>query len=500
MWERMNIFLGRKKRLYTLFAMFLFVAYAGLVIFLMLHHEPWRDEADAWLLARDNSLLGILGLMPYAGTPCLWYLLLAPFAKIGLPYAAEFYLHTAIAIIAVGIFLRFAPFPLPIKVLFIFSFYMSFIYAIIARSYCVGILLLFSVASLYPKRFHRPTSYGLLVMLLFNVNVHSAIIAGTLLLIYAWEIFSLKRASRETFVCLLIMLLGLAVTLAQLWPPPDSQFPGLFVMRHDPSIIKTMIYSAFASGIDRETGFWLGLAVIITSLVVWLRTPVSIFVFIVTFTLYSYIIIFKWTGGDRHYGLLLIALVFCHWIAVHYHTGQSILAVCKSMSATWFDGVRIVQFALLTVSLFFLCRMAIHEWKREIRYDFSGAREMAKYIVENNLDAYTIAAHKAPYSAAVLPYLRTKQFWYPAEERYGSNMLWNANYRKCLNVSYPVALDRIKKNFPDRSHVLVLLNQELSNPQYHGLKLLYSTRRHGLLNADERFSLYKFLPAVQNRP
>lgn len=500
MGDGMNIFLGKKKRLYILFTMFLFTVYAGLVIFLMFYHEPWRDEADAWLLARDNSLFGILSLMRYAGTPCLWYLMLAPLAKIGLPYAAEFYLHTAIAIIAVGIFLRFAPFPLPIKVLFIFSFHMSFIYAIIARSYCVGILLLFSVASLYPKRFHRPTLYGLLVLSLFNINVHSAIIAGTLLLIYAWELFYLKCASRETFVGLLIMFLGMAVTLVQLWPPPDDQFSGLFVLRHDPSIIKTMICSAFAPGIDQGIGFLLGLAVIITSLVVWLRTPVSIFVFIVTFTLYSYIIIFKWSGGTRHYGLLFIALVFCHWISAHYHTGQSILAACKSISTNWFDKVRIIQFALLMVSLFFPCYMAINEWKREIQYDFSGAKEMAKYIIENNLDAYTIAAHKAPYSAAVLPYLRTKQFWYPAEERYGSNMLWNANYRKCLNVSYPVALDRIKKNFPDRSHVLVLLNQNLSNPQYHGLKLLYSTREYGLLNGDERFFLYKFLPTVQSRP
>ena len=359
---------------------------------------------------------------------------------------------------------------------------------------------LFSVASLYPKRFHRPTLYGLLVLSLFNINVHSAIIAGTLLLIYAWELFYLKCASRETFVGLLIMFLGMAVTLVQLWPPPDDQFSGSFVLRHDPSIIKTMICSAFAPGIDQVIGFLLGLAVIITSLVVWLRTPVSIFVFIVTFTLYSYIIIFKWSGGTRHYGLLLIALVFCHWISAHYYTGQSILAACKSISTNWFDKVRIIQFALLMVSLFFPCYMAINEWKREIQYDFSGAKEMAKYIIENNLDAYTIAAHKAPYAAAVLPYLRTKQFWYPAEERYGSNMLWNANYRKCLNVSYPVALDRIKKNFPDRSHVLVLLNQNLSNPQYHGLKLLYSTREYGLLNSDERFFLYKFLPTVQSRP
>lgn len=494
----MNGFLGKKKCLYAYITIFLFIAYAGLVIFLMFHHEPWRDEADAWLLVRDNPLSGILSLMRYAGTPCLWYLILVPLAKTGLPYATEFYLHTAIAIIAVGVFLRFAPFPLPIKALFIFSFHMSYIYSIIARSYCVGILLLFSVASLYPKRFRSPIIYGLLVLLLFNINIHSAIIAWALLLIYAWECFYLKCASRRTFVGFLIMLLGMLLTLAQLWPPPDSQFPGLFVLRHEPSIIKTMIHYAFMPGVNLNVGFFFGLAVIIVSLVVWLRSPVAIFVFTVTFILYSYIIIFKWTGGTRHYGLLLVVLIFCHWISAHYNTGQSLLAACKSICTNWFEGVRIIQYVLLIVSLFYQCYMAINEWKREVRYDFSGAKEMAKYIITNNLETNIIAAHKAPHTAAVLPYLRTKQFWYPAEERYGSNMLWNANYRKCLNISYSVALDRTKKNFSDRSHVLVLLNQNLGNPQYYGLKLLYSTRAYGLLNGDERFFLYKFIPDVQD--
>lgn len=496
----MNIFLDGKKRFYVCFTLFLLITYGGLVIFLMFRHEPWRDEADAWLLARDNSLFGIIGLMRYAGTPCLWYLMLAPLAKMGLPYAAEFYLHTTVAIIAVGIFLRYAPFPLPIKVLFIFSLYMSFLYAVIARSYCVGILLLFAVASLYPKRFHYPVPYGLLVLFLFNINVHSAIIAGTLLIVYAWEMCFSKCASGETIVGLVIMLLGMVVALAQLWPPPDSQFPGLFVQRHDPSIIKTMISSAFAPGINQETGFLLGLAVMITSLVVWLRTPFSLFIFMVTFILYSYVLIFKWTGGARHYGLILIALVFCHWISAHYHSGQSILAACKSLRNNWLNGVYIIQCILLMVSLLFSGHAALHEWKREIKYGFSGAKEMANYLIGNNLDTLTIAAHKAPHTAAVLPYLRTKQFWYPAEERYGSNMLWNANYRKCINVSYPVALERIKKNFADRSHLLVLLNQELPNSQNHGLELLYSTRKHGLVNSDERFFLYRFLSAARNQP
>src|SRR5689334_3222651 len=39
----------------------------------MLTHEMWRDEHQAWLVARDaNSLSGLLDNMNYEGNPALW--------------------------------------------------------------------------------------------------------------------------------------------------------------------------------------------------------------------------------------------------------------------------------------------------------------------------------------------------------------------------------------------------------------------------------------------
>ena len=49
------------------------VIYALVVVLMVLHHEPWADEAQAWLLARDASLWDLwTRLMHYEGSPGIW--------------------------------------------------------------------------------------------------------------------------------------------------------------------------------------------------------------------------------------------------------------------------------------------------------------------------------------------------------------------------------------------------------------------------------------------
>ena len=62
------------------------IVYGVITFFIMLNHEPWRDEAQAWLIARDISLFDIFNYMKYEGHPCLWHLLLMLFAKLNFPY------------------------------------------------------------------------------------------------------------------------------------------------------------------------------------------------------------------------------------------------------------------------------------------------------------------------------------------------------------------------------------------------------------------------------
>lgn len=63
-----------------------FTIYACITFSLLFFHESWRDEAQAWLLARDCSIPELVAAMKYEGHFLLWYFILMPFAKNGFPY------------------------------------------------------------------------------------------------------------------------------------------------------------------------------------------------------------------------------------------------------------------------------------------------------------------------------------------------------------------------------------------------------------------------------
>jgi len=60
------------------FAACLTLVYAVWVLFISLHHEAWRDEADVWLAARDMGPRELFHWLGGAGTPGLWYTLVMP--------------------------------------------------------------------------------------------------------------------------------------------------------------------------------------------------------------------------------------------------------------------------------------------------------------------------------------------------------------------------------------------------------------------------------------
>lgn len=50
--------------------------------FVIAHHELWRDEVQAWLLARDSaSAIDLFSRQKYEGHPALWQLLLMPLTR-----------------------------------------------------------------------------------------------------------------------------------------------------------------------------------------------------------------------------------------------------------------------------------------------------------------------------------------------------------------------------------------------------------------------------------
>ena len=68
-----------------------FAVYLCIAIFAGIHHEPWADEAQSWLIARDNhSLIDILRAVKYEGTLPTGHLINKAFQLAGFDYAHIF--------------------------------------------------------------------------------------------------------------------------------------------------------------------------------------------------------------------------------------------------------------------------------------------------------------------------------------------------------------------------------------------------------------------------
>jgi hypothetical protein len=153
----------------------LFVLAAGLGI---ARHEMWRDEVEAWLIARDSANIGeIMATLDYNGHPAPWYLGLHVLSRLTQDPAAMQVLHVVLAFGAVALFVVLSPFPTWAKVLFPFGYFPLYEYGIISRHYVIGVVLIFAFCALYGRRSHNTLLLGSILALLANANAYASLIS-----------------------------------------------------------------------------------------------------------------------------------------------------------------------------------------------------------------------------------------------------------------------------------------------------------------------------------
>jgi hypothetical protein len=144
--------------------------------------------------------------------------------------------------------------------------------------------------------------------------------------------------------------------------------------------------------------------------------------------------------------------------------------------------------------------MAVRIWRVEMKYAFSEAADMARYINASHLDQARIAVHKP--MSSVLPYLPRRTFWYPAMGEEGSHMRWDINWANGWRMPMDEAVRRMKEQCPDwqdpADPVLLLLSEALPDPQKDGVRLVYRTPGRAWGPSDEQFHLYA--PAAFSPP
>ena len=132
-------------------------------------HEPWADEAQAWLIARDSSLSDLfLKRLHYEGTPGLWHLLLWVFCRLHISYTGMHWATVVIGAAAVYLLLRYSPFPPLVRAVLPFCFSLVYLTAIVARSYSLAPVLTFAACAVLTAKRDRPVLFAVVLGLLGN--------------------------------------------------------------------------------------------------------------------------------------------------------------------------------------------------------------------------------------------------------------------------------------------------------------------------------------------
>jgi hypothetical protein len=485
--------------------------YVLLALMLLSHHEPYRDEAQAWLIARDSpDLAALFHQMGYEGTPALWHLLLLPLARLGLPFVTASYLNFVIILVAVILLVRHAPFPWFHKALLVFGYYFIYEYCVFARSYSLSVLLLFLIATFYPKRFQQPLLHASLLALLANANLHGLVIALILAGFYLGEFLFIEKRQlaempRSWFA---IALLGFAVAVVQIWPP-DDVLPPRIHQGGIPSlvsasltfdhlvVIQRVLVGAFLPIPCPTIQFWN------TKLVFWpieylrnlpmtpsVRSVLYSFALVLpaglslglfvgkAFPLLMYssltlgllsIFFLIYDAGVRHQGLVYIVFVFCLWVSCHYAETDSkrFSRIHKIFTPRY---RHLVVVLLLSFQVLATPIAAYFEWK----YDFSCGRKTAAYLLESGLlqDKVLIASSQSSQACSILPYLKSPYdaFYFLEYQDMRSFMTWDRVFRDNRELSAQEIMDRVDGHtwgkYYDR--VLLISNKKILDRDFQG--------------------------------
>lgn len=201
-------------------------AYVIVVDTVMCFHEPWFDEAQAWLIARDCSWREMILERPhYEGHPPLWWMMLAAPAKLGVPYEIGLKsINLTCATLMIWLLEFKTKLPEPFKVILPFSYFLCYQYGVTSRPYALMVAAMLLVAINWKTRDEKPWREALSMMLLCLTSSYGLVIAGMFaanwVVRFVWQEHSLIR-NRRRFIALLALLAAAMAILIDVMPAKD---------------------------------------------------------------------------------------------------------------------------------------------------------------------------------------------------------------------------------------------------------------------------------------
>ncbi len=512
--------MDKRDKHYALGLTFLFLTVGA---FTASHHEMWRDEIQAWLLARDStSVFNLFAHLKYEGHPGLWHLCLMPLSRITHSPVIMQMLHLLITGITVYLFVRYSPFNWFQKFLFCFGYFVLYEYAIVARNYALGLLLITVFCALFRERYKRFIWVGCLLFLLAHTSVHALIVTigigsalcceyvlgGRFLKPLNEEIATIEN-KRSIWIGFALIGIGILTAVLQLNPPPDTGFAVAWNFNYDPkrvnNIVK-LISRAYLPVTRPVFGFWgsnllttypifqtiqipLCYFLLLFSVLLFLKRPTALLIYLIgTFGLLTFFYV-KYHGSIRHHGFLFLTFLMCCWI---YRDSPAINFGKTAQDNTGSVVSRVLNVAgTVVLTLLLICHAigGVIATQMEHRHIFSYGKLTAEYIKSQGMQDHLMVGEIDFAASTVVGYLQKPQIYYPRGSRYGSFVRWDK--ARTHNVSDQLVIEEARKLSREHSQpVLIILNRAIDAKLIEQHNLSFLVKFTGSVIGNEGFHLY----------
>ena len=346
-------------------------------------HQPWADEAWAWILTKEIHFGNILETIHTEGHFFVWYLMLLPFAKLNIAYPYSMLIINWLCCLgAIFVLWKYSNFNNLLKVIISFSFPFLSYYPIVARCYSIGILLLFLLSALYKDKLKHPVIYSVLIFFCANTSVMALIGAFFFGLIFAYELFKEKN-TKALQICSYIGAFTVLTLLIQIIGVNKSTL--------NPEMLRGLdIHSLLTPFIFSE---WINAILLIVFGTVFFKSMYknkkSLFFLAGTFLFLLYIFNFWYLGDFWHYYFFYFYLIIACWI---FLSDENVETKSKKN----------ILICLTVISAFL-----IFDYRYEPRVFNSGSKIVAGYVKEHKNDRQVFI--NSVYSM-VLPYIDYKNY------------------------------------------------------------------------------------------
>ena len=444
----------------------IFMIYAIITfIVAMIFHEKWRDEAQAWLIARDLNFLDILKQMSYEGHPPLWHLILAPFAKLGFPYITESIICWVIMCITAGLILAKAPFKKGTQILILLTAPIIYLCPVIARSYCLIPLALALIAILYKDRKQKPIKYTLAILLLAYTHILMLGMVGILyLFFFIEEIFYTKKNKKDiknVIICFVIALVGLLALALMLFGSTEKntelRLASIFAINITKiQLLMSKIQSFIFGSISFSYGFGVFLAIMCISLIIYQAKTntqnLIIAVISIGWQLFIYLCVYG--ESQQKINIILLIFIFIAWINKEETSKENKIETEKEKSKYIESFNKAITTGCLTLIIISAIQ-GVTMTEKDIVGKYSNAKEVAQYINQNVEENAIIISVFGPFSSAVIPYTDNIKFWNASSQEFFTYMTWNKISNEEIDLSQ--IMQNVRNNFKN-GETLYLLN------------------------------------------